>query len=69
MQVTDPVCGAKFDIDRSAATAEHEGWMYFFCSSDCQRRFSAQPARYGEPRPRARPSAARQGSPTGANHE
>ena len=54
MQVRDPVCGKSFDIDRSVAAAEHEGWMYFFCSSDCQRRFGIEPARYEETRLRAR---------------
>lgn len=56
MQVRDPVCGKSFDIDRSAGTAEHEGWMYFFCSSECQLRFGMEPARYVETRRRARPA-------------
>lgn len=60
MHVTDPVCGKQFEIDRSVAAAEHKGWMYFFCSSDCERRFTSEPHRYEEPRVRARATTRRQ---------
>jgi YHS domain-containing protein len=40
MQVTDPLCGKSFDIDQSVWAAQHEGWMHFFCSSECQRRLA-----------------------------
>ncbi len=68
MQVTDPVCGRQFEIDRSVAAAEHDGWMYFFCSSDCERRFTSEPARYEEPRLRARAPATWRPSRPGGTH-
>lgn len=30
--VEDPVCGLRIDPDDAAATAEHEGRTYYFCS-------------------------------------
>ncbi len=65
MDVTDLVCGTQIDIDRSAATIEHGGWVYFFCSPECHRLFAAHPARYSEPKSRA----AQQRRPSGACHE
>jgi YHS domain-containing protein len=44
--VTDPVCGMRIDPDDAAATAEHEGKTYFFCSEACRDRFEADPASY-----------------------
>jgi Cu+-exporting ATPase len=45
----DPVCG--MDVDRAGErwTAEHAGTMYFFCSENCLRRFTAQPESYLDP--------------------
>jgi len=45
--VTDPVCGMRIDPDDAAATAEHEGTGYYFCSEACRDRFEADPAAYG----------------------
>jgi YHS domain-containing protein len=44
--VTDPVCGMRIDADDAAATAEHEGKTYYFCSEACRDRFEADPASY-----------------------
>jgi YHS domain-containing protein len=44
--VTDPVCGMRIDPDDAAATAEHEGKTYYFCSEACRDRFEADPASY-----------------------
>lgn len=42
----DPVCGMTVDHDSAAATAEHAGQTYYFCSRHCQKAFVAEPARY-----------------------
>ena len=44
--VTDPVCGMRIDSDDAAATADHEGTTYYFCSEACQDTFVADPASY-----------------------
>jgi P-type Cu+ transporter len=41
--VTDPVCGMRIDPDDAAATAEHEGQTYYFCSQVCHDAFTADP--------------------------
>lgn len=46
MQVTDPVCGTRFEIDQAAAQEDHGGWAYFFCSAQCHRLFAADPDGY-----------------------
>jgi Cu+-exporting ATPase len=54
MQVTDPVCGTKLDIDKATAYEDHRGWAYFFCSIQCRRSFETNPGRYvGEEQYRA----------------
>src|SRR5881275_3002101 len=42
----DPVCGMTVDPSRAAATAEHHGKTYFFCSKGCAAKFSSDPERY-----------------------
>jgi Cu+-exporting ATPase len=44
--VTDPVCGMRIDPDDAAATAEHEGKTYYFCSEACRDAFVDDPASY-----------------------
>lgn len=46
MQITDPVCGERFEIDQAAAQEDHGGWAYFFCSARCHRLFTADPGQY-----------------------
>jgi P-type Cu+ transporter len=41
--VEDPVCGMRLDPDDAAATAEHDGRMYYFCSQTCHDAFIADP--------------------------
>jgi Cu2+-exporting ATPase len=43
---TDPVCGMRIDSEDAAASSEHEGETYFFCSAACHARFRADPAAY-----------------------
>lgn len=46
MTVTDPVCGAPIDLAKVAAQEDHDGWAYFFCSTQCHHHFVASPGRY-----------------------
>nr|WP_274638366.1 heavy metal translocating P-type ATPase [Microbacterium bovistercoris] len=49
--VTDPVCGMKIDPKTAAATREHDGTTFYFCSTGCANTFDADPHRYGHPHP------------------
>jgi len=51
----DPVCGMRVDEASAAATAEHDGQTYHFCSRGCRDRFVADPPRYLEGRRPAGP--------------
>jgi adenylate cyclase len=44
----DPVCRMAVEPSRSAGTLHYEGTDYEFCSIECVRAFSADPARYVE---------------------
>lgn len=44
--VEDPVCGMRIDPADAAATADHEGRMYYFCSQTCYDAFLADPTTY-----------------------
>ena len=46
MEVTDPVCGMIFDIEKASFQEDYQGWAYFFCSNACHRRFKQSPERY-----------------------
>lgn len=41
--VTDPVCGMAVDPAEPAATVEHAGETYYFCSAGCAETFDADP--------------------------
>jgi len=43
---TDPVCGMTVEPASAAGTAEHEGRVYYFCSTHCHDKFIADPAAY-----------------------
>ena len=45
--VTDPVCGMRIDPKTAAATREHDGTTFYFCSTGCANTFDADPHRYG----------------------
>jgi P-type Cu+ transporter len=42
----DPVCGMTVDPATAVHHHSHDGRDYYFCSAGCQKRFSADPARY-----------------------
>jgi YHS domain-containing protein len=44
--VTDPVCGMHIESEEAAATAEHEGRTYYFCSQACHEAFEADPGSF-----------------------
>lgn len=46
MKVTDPVCGMEIESESAAATVEHDGKTYYFCSMGCKTKFEREPARY-----------------------
>ncbi len=46
----DPVCGMKVDRKAQKPFAEYEGRTYRFCAQGCLTKFTADPARYLEPR-------------------
>ena len=48
-QVKDPVCGMTVDPHATTHRAQYEGKPYYFCSSGCQSKFMAEPAKYVEP--------------------
>ncbi|GJF17824.1 copper-translocating P-type ATPase [Mycolicibacterium cyprinidarum] len=49
-KVADPVCGMTIDPSSAAATAEHAGNTFHFCSQHCHDAFTANPASYtGQP--------------------
>lgn len=49
----DPVCGMKIDPRKAAATREHEGRKYFFCSPGCAKQFDADAHRFAHAEPGA----------------
>jgi Cu+-exporting ATPase len=42
----DPICGMTVTPEGAAATREHEGTTYYFCSQHCAATFDADPDRY-----------------------
>ena len=42
----DPICGMTVTPEGAAATREHEGTSYYFCSQHCAATFDADPDRY-----------------------
>jgi YHS domain-containing protein len=44
--VVDPVCGMKIKPSEAAATIEHDGTTYYFCSQDCADSFRESPEDY-----------------------
>jgi Cu+-exporting ATPase len=54
-RVTDPVCGMEIDPAKAAGSVEHAGLKIFFCGQGCQKKFEADPDRYGAT-PIGRPS-------------
>ena len=42
----DPVCGMSVEPFKAAASMEHAGRLYHFCSKGCAEKFSGDPAKY-----------------------
>ncbi len=45
-RVKDPVCGMMIRPSEAAATVEHKGKTYYFCSQDCASSFKDDPDTY-----------------------
>lgn len=58
--VKDPVCGMDVDSHAAKHSAEHEGYLYYFCSAGCRTKFVNDPnkdLRQGAPAPIVQPGA------------
>ena len=42
----DPVCGMAVDPDDAEDSSTYQGNTYYFCSSDCKRKFDQGPSQY-----------------------
>jgi Cu+-exporting ATPase len=42
----DPVCGMQVNEATAAATSEHAGKTYYFCSPGCKATFDKNPEKY-----------------------
>jgi P-type Cu+ transporter len=42
----DPVCGMMVNEQEAAATSQHGGQTYYFCSTECKRTFDQNPQLY-----------------------
>ena len=60
----DPVCGMSVLPSSAAATTEHKGSTYYFCSEACRKKFVADPEKYLEGA-RERMDAPEQAEPSG----
>jgi Cu+-exporting ATPase len=45
-RVTDPVCGMTVRPEAAAASVDHDGRTFYFCSTRCSETFAADPGRY-----------------------
>lgn len=57
----DPVCGMTVDPQSAKHSHAHEGQKYFFCSSGCEKKFTANPAQYLQTK-KASPAEAPEGT-------
>ena len=51
----DPVCGMDIESQDAAGTVEHNGKLYYFCSTSCVEKFKAHPENYLGPKVEAPP--------------
>lgn len=49
--IKDPVCGMEVDPHNAAATREHMGNTFYFCSDQCAATFDGDPHKYAHPDP------------------
>jgi len=45
-RVVDVICGMKIDPTTAAATRDHDGTTFHFCSKGCAKEFDSDPQRY-----------------------
>ncbi len=45
-QVTDPICGMQFSIEKAVSSFEYLGKTYYFCAEACRREFESDPEKY-----------------------
>lgn len=41
-KVKDPVCGMEIDRSTAAGSTQKDGQTYYFCSKNCQEKFSTE---------------------------
>jgi len=51
----DPVCGMTVSRKSARYTTRHDGERFYFCSSGCEAKFSADPEKYADGRPAPEP--------------
>jgi len=61
-KVMDPVCGMMVDPHTTTHRAQYQGKPYYFCSSGCQSKLMAEPAKYAEPAADRRAEAVPEGT-------
>ena len=42
----DPVCGMQVSEQQAAGQSQHAGQTYYFCSTECKRKFEQNPQQY-----------------------
>jgi Cu+-exporting ATPase len=55
----DPVCKMEVNPASAAAQSEYEGQTFYFCSTECKRKFDANPQQYVDETDRAQGRAYR----------
>ncbi len=55
----DPVCKMEVNPASAEAQSEYEGQTFYFCSTECKRRFDAHPEQYVDETDRAQGEAYR----------
>lgn len=61
-KVKDPVCGMMVDPHATTHKAQYQGKPYYFCSSGCQSKFQADPAKYTAQQPEPKAEAVPEGT-------
>ncbi len=46
--VKDPVCKMSVDEKMTKFRSDYQGVAYYFCSSECKKRFDTDPSRYAK---------------------
>ncbi|HUF93104.1 MAG TPA: YHS domain-containing protein [Candidatus Limnocylindria bacterium] len=56
----DPVCGMEVNPSSAAASSEHGGQTFYFCSVECKAKFDRSPQQYLDDTDRAQARAHRE---------